>query len=277
MHALNVRHVAHTSRRIAQTPRAFSNWVEVLSDMAREQVGHGPETLSFAARSGLRIDCPNVPGARVPIYGIFAEDTYRLTWFLGPLLERPIQAIDIGGHIGTFACQLAQVHPRATIQCFEPSPTTAGFLRRNVAQNGLSDRISVFERALAAETGHAVFDDNRGASGTNALAGDARSAASGTATKVETMAFDEAVASTSAPIDFVKMDCEGGEYGLTYGSSRDSWASVHRLVLQYHPADGQSWNELRDWFEGVGFQVVRHKPVSPTLGTAWLSRESIDA
>ena len=276
MNTENVRHAAHTSRRIAQTPRAFSNWVEVLSDMARERVGRGPETLSFAARSGLRIDCPNVPGARVPIYEIFAEDTYRLKWFLGPLLGRPIQVIDIGGHIGTFACQLAQVHARATIQCFEPSPTTAGFLRRNVEQNSLSGRISVFERAVAAKTGHAVFDDNRGGSGTNALVGSGRAVASGTTTQVETVAFDEAVASTSAPIDFVKMDCEGGEYDLTYGSSRDSWASVDRMVLEYHPADGQSWDELRDWFKDVGLQVVRHKPVNQALGTAWLSRGLVD-
>ncbi|HEX3460009.1 MAG TPA: FkbM family methyltransferase [Acidimicrobiales bacterium] len=271
----SVLRAAHTSRRVVQTPRAFSNWAEVLSDMARERVGHGPETLSFAARSGLRIDCPNVPGARVPIYEIFAEDTYRLNWFLGPLMQRPIQVLDIGGHIGTFACQLAQVHPGATIQCFEPSPTTAGFLRRNVAQNGLGDRISVSERALAAETGFAVFDDNGGGSGTNGLVGAGRSVASGTATKVETVAFDEAVASTPAPIDFVKMDCEGGEYDLTYGSSRDSWASVQRLVLEYHEVEGQSWAQLRDWFGSVGLHVVRQKPVNDALGTAWLSRGAV--
>lgn len=276
MKTLDVRHAAHTLGRIAQTPRTFSNWAEVLSDMARERVGHGPETLSFAARTGLRIDCPNVPGARVPIYELFAEDTYQLNWFLGPLLERPIQVIDIGAHIGTFACLLAHVHTRATIRCFEPSPTTAGFLRHNVEQNGLSSRISVFECAIAAETGHAVFDDNDGGSGTNALVGAGRAVASGTATQVETVAFDEAVASTSVPIDFVKMDCEGGEYDLTYGSSRDSWATVQRLVLEYHEVEGQSWDELRDWYEGIGLQVVRHEPVSHGLGTAWLSRGPIE-
>jgi FkbM family methyltransferase len=275
MIADNVLHAAHTTRRLAQTPKAFSNWAEVLSDMARQRIGRGPETLTFAARNGLRINCPNVPGARVPIYEVFAEDTYQLKWFLGPLLERPIQVIDIGGHIGTFACSLAQVHSQATIQCFEPSATTAGFLRRNAAQNGFVDRITVYQRAVAAETGFAVFDDNGGASGTNGLIGAGRDVASGTATKVETVAFDEAVASTSAPIDFVKMDCEGGEYDLTFGSSRDSWASVQRLVLEYHQVEGQSWSKLRSWFEGVGLQVVKQAPITDALGTAWLSRGAI--
>ncbi len=275
MIAGKVHRAVHTSRRVAQTPLVFSNWAEVLSDMARGQFGRGPETLSFTTRTGLRIDCPNAPGARVPLYEIFAEDTYRLKWFLGPLIERPIQVVDIGAHVGTFACSLAQVHPGATILSFEPSPTTADFLRGNVAQNGLGDRITVRQQALAGETGFAIYDDYGEGSGHNSLAGTGRTMSNSSATKVETVAFDEVVASLPAPIAFIKMDCEGGEYDLTFRSSPDSWASVQRLVLEYHDVEGQSWEKLRAWYEKVGLQVVRHEPLTDTLGTAWLSRDPI--
>ncbi len=234
---------AHTAKRVLQTPRAFSNWPTVLFDMAREKVGQGPPTLTFVARSGLRMECPNVPGARVPLYEIFAEDSYRFDWFLGPLARQPLQVLDIGGQVGTFACRLAQVQPQASITTYEPSPTTADFLRRNVTRNGLADRVQVVQQALAASVGTAQFDDNGAGSGENSLVGGARGSV-GTIT-VDTTTFDAAVAAVGGPIQLVKMDCEGGEYDLVYASSPESWASVQRLVIEYHPVTGQSWDELR--------------------------------
>jgi hypothetical protein len=68
------------------------------------------------------------------------------------------------------------------------------------------------------------------------------------------------------------MDCEGGEYGLVYASSPQNWASVQRVVMEYHPVEGETWDKLRDWFAGIGLQVVREKSENPGLGTAWLAR-----
>ncbi|MEO6886001.1 MAG: FkbM family methyltransferase [Jatrophihabitantaceae bacterium] len=266
----------HNLKRVVESPKAFSNWPKVLVDMSLGHFGRGPESLSFATRTGLRIDCPNVPGARVPVYEIFAEDCYRFDWILGSLKDRPIRVIDIGGHVGTFACRLAQVHPKATIEAYEPSPTTARYLRKNVEQNALADRITVSELALAAETGFAELDDNGGGSGLNGLVSTGRGS-SATSTKVQTIAFDEVVAQPGAPIDFMKIDCEGGEYDLIYGSSPSSWDSVQRVVIEYHPVPGQTWSKLRDWFAGVGLNVVAHKPENAQLGSAWLSREPLAA
>jgi FkbM family methyltransferase len=269
---VNQRDRAYLVRRIAQTPRTFSNWPTVLTDMARAKAGRGPQTLTFRTRSGVRIDCPNRPGARVPIYEIFAEDCYRLVELLGPLLERPIQVIDIGGHIGTFSCRLTQLHPQASVMAFEPSPTTASFLRRNVAQNGVADRVTVFERALTAKSGVAVFDDNGAGSGLNGLV--AANHHSGIATEVESISFDDAVAAAPAPVDLVKIDCEGGEYDLILGSAPASWDSVQRVVIEYHPVPDHNWAELRDWLEAVGLHVQDADEV-PGYGCVWLSREPL--
>ncbi len=260
------------TRRLAQTPKTFTNWPEIFRDMARGRAGSGPATLSFRTRSGLQIDTPNRPGARVPLYEIFAEDCYRLGWFLGPLLGRPIRVLDIGGHVGTFTCRLTQLHRQATVQAFEPSPTTASYLRRNIAQNGVADRVSVYEKALAAATGYAVFDDNGAGSGLNGL--QALGHASGTATKVETLAFDDAVALEAAPVDVVKIDCEGGEYDLVLGSAPASWADVQRVVIEYHPVAGRSWDALREWFSATGLHLQDEKSAAG-YGCAWLSRQPL--
>lgn len=260
------------SRRLVQTPRTFRNWPEVLRDMALGRAGRGPQTLTFRTRSGLCIHTPNRPGARVPVYEIFAEDCYRLRWLLGPLADRPIRVVDIGGHVGTFATRLAQLHRAARITSFEPSPTTAEFLRRNVAVNGFADRIDVVQRALASSSGDAIFDDNGAGSGLNGLVSAGHG--TGTATRVSTVAFDEVIASAAGPVDLVKIDCEGGEYDLVLGSAPASWADVRRLVIEFHPVAGHSWPELQERFEQCGLHV-RHQVAEDGYGCVWLSRDPL--
>ncbi|MDT4940499.1 MAG: hypothetical protein QOJ34_588 [Pseudonocardiales bacterium] len=260
------------ARRLVQTPRTFTNWRPIMRDMLAGRRGTGPEKLTFHTRSGITIETPNVPGARVPVYEIFAEDCYRLEWFLGALLDRPIQVIDIGGHVGTFACRLTQLHPKASVLSCEPSAATASYLRRNAELNGVSDRVTVFQRAVAATTGRAVFHDNGGGSGLNGLA--AAGHASGPTTEVETMAFDDVIASAPAAVEAVKIDCEGAEYDLVLGSAPASWESVQRVVIEFHPVEGHGWPELKEFFAGVGL-LEQDKVSWQGYGCAWLSREPL--
>jgi FkbM family methyltransferase len=267
--------VAYEIRRVAQTPRAFSNWPALLSGLVREKLGRGPATLTFETRSGQRLTAPNVPGARLPAYEQYAEDGYRLEWFVGGLRNRPVHVFDVGAHVGTFACHLAEVLPAATITCFEPSAGTAEYLRRNIDQNGLADRVSVVEAALTGETGTALFDDHGGASVHSGLVqghpvDDPQP--SGTKVEVRTLGFDDAIAAAPGPVSVVKLDCEGGEYQMAYRSSPASWADVERVVLEYHDIPGESWAELRAWFASIGLHVVGQRSERADLGLAWLSR-----
>lgn len=259
-------------RRVGQTPRTFTNWAPLLGGLARSRVGAGPASLTFHTRSGQTISIPNAPGARVPVYEVFAEDCYDLAWFLGDLRDRPINVVDIGAHVGTFACWLGQVHPQATVDCYEPSTDTNEFLRRNLAANGLTDRVRVHPEAFAGETGTARFEREGAGSGHNHLAFEGGDDAG---IEVPTISFDDVVARAAGPIDFVKMDCEGGEYDAVYASTPANWTSVQRLVLEYHDVAGNSWEELREWFAGVGLHVVRHLG-GPDVGVAFLSRTPID-
>jgi FkbM family methyltransferase len=263
-------------RRLVQTPQAFTNWSELLTGIAREKAAGGPKELTFHARGGETITIPNAPGARVPVYEVFAEDCYDLAWFLGDLVDQPIHVLDIGAHVGTFATALTALNPQASVDCFEPSPDTYQYLAKNIAANGNQSRIGAHQKALAGETGFAVFDLQGAGSGHNHIAFDDR--IDGTGVRVETVAFDEAVAAAQAagrgPVAVIKMDCEGGEYDLVYKSSPASWASVQRLVLEYHTMPGESWEGLRAWFAAAGLHVLRDER-SPIAGTAWLSRTPV--
>jgi len=271
--ATKIRFVGHEVRRVAQTPRTFENWSDVLGEMLLARFGKGPIEHSFVTRTGLTIETPNQAGARVPIYEIFAEDSYGLKWFLGELARRPIRVIDVGAHIGTFACQLAMMNPQATIECFEPSRLTADYLRRNIASNKFEDRITVTEAALTSQAGWADFSDNGAAHCQNGLVSTGHAAAT-SPNLVRTLTFDEVVASDPRPVDFVKIDCEGGEYDMVLGSSPTSWAAVSRVVLEHQAAPGQTWPTLREWFLAAGFSLVRtdEDGSDPDLGLAWFER-----
>lgn len=64
--------------------------------------------------------------------------------------------IDIGAHIGTFSVLLAFAQPVQVI-AVEPSRLNARYLRANVDNNGLGDRIRVIEKAVSAGIDEAVF------------------------------------------------------------------------------------------------------------------------
>ncbi len=261
-----LRRFSRAAHRVGQTLSGFRNGGSVLAQMAR-----GRDELVFQVDDSLTVTCPNVAGARVPVYEIFVEDAYRLRWFTGDLND--IQALDIGGHIGCFSLAFATLHPTARVQTFEASPSTYAFTRRNVDGNGLTDRVTVENIAVSDSNGTLAFADNGGGSGLNGV-----TAPSGThVIDVPCITFADALSRAGGQVDVVKIDTEGAEYDIVLGSEPTDWKDVQRVVLEYHDVPGRSWSELEQFFAEAGLHPVRQEAVTPQLGTAWLSRSPIPA
>jgi FkbM family methyltransferase len=251
---------------VGQTLSGFRNGVSVLGQLARRR-----DELVFKVDDTLSVTCPNIAGARVPVYEIFVEDAYRLGWFTGDLDEDGLQALDIGGHIGCFSLAFATLHPGAQIQTFEASPSTVTYTRRNVADNGLTERVTVENIAVSDSNGTLPFADNGGGSGLNGV-----TAPEGTnVIDVPCITFADALQHAGGHVDVVKIDTEGAEYDIVLGSEPTDWKDVQRVVLEYHQVPGRSWSELEQFFAEAGLHPVRQEPVAPELGTTWLSRTPI--
>jgi FkbM family methyltransferase len=258
------RTLRHTARRLRQTVQYFDNGPALLGSMLRP----AGADLEFRLPGGGTVVCPNLPGARVPVYEVFVEDTYRLGWLTADLPPSPA-ALDIGGHIGCFSIAFARLHPQGRVTTYEASPTTAAYLRRNVEANGLTDRVRTRNAAVAATGGTLELADNAGGSALNGLT--TPHAGSGV---VQVPAVDLAAALADAGgADLVKIDTEGAEYDIVLASDPGDWAGVRRVVLEYHPVPGHDWAELEAFFGTAGLTVVAREDVPDVAqGTVWLSR-----
>src|SRR5205085_7273831 len=98
------------------------------------------------------------------------------------------------------------------VQAFEPSPTTAARLRRNVSFNNLDLRVAVNECALGAEEGIAEF--SRGTDTTNHVIGEGESRLH--SDRVLLRRFDSFFSATKP--GFMKIDVEGFEEQVLAGA-----------------------------------------------------------
>ena len=72
--------LAYEARRVAQTRQTFTNWPALLTEMVGEEgrAASGGIASPSSPGPGHRLTCPNVPGARLPMYEQFADDCYDL-------------------------------------------------------------------------------------------------------------------------------------------------------------------------------------------------------
>ena len=225
-------------RLASNSHRVFRNWPEVWGRVVLSWVGYSGGVFTVQTRSGLRLQAPADPPARDPFLEVLSEDVYRLDSIDWASADLAI-VLDIGAHVGTFACALAQQVGQARFVCVEPSAVTSDWLVRNLEANNLSGRVTVLRAAVADTDGE----------GTLWELGDASCMSStiegpGNPVPVRTVSLESLVSSTGGPPEVVKIDCEGGEYDAILSSPDWCWKGVRYLFLEHHPVAGHGFDEL---------------------------------
>jgi FkbM family methyltransferase len=146
-----------------------------------------------------------------PLLEVVSEDAYRLRALEWADSMYPFRVLDIGAHVGSFTCMLAQLLPAATFTCVEPSERTAEWLQRNVRRNGLSDRVTIVRAAVASEDGEGIlWVRTEGDCAASLLQRMHSQRAVPVPEPVRTLTFTSLVQLSGGPPDIVKLDCEGG-------------------------------------------------------------------
>jgi FkbM family methyltransferase len=131
--------------------------------------------------------------------------------------------LDIGAHLGYFTAVAAK--RGAQVVAFEPNPRTLPYLRRNVQDNGVSERVRIVERAVGAAPGSATFYVSEGGDESSLHA----HAADDEPVMVQVARVDDEAGGLRA--DVIKMDVEGGEIEALKGMTRTIEHAAPELVL----------------------------------------------
>jgi len=165
-----------------------------------------------------------------------------------PVLERLVEpgavVADIGANVGLYTIALSRLVPDGHVFAFEPSPRTVGYLRRNLASNGVSN-VTVVAEAVGAEPGELEFFDNREFSAgsmavdnapemfrewlSDVKRSDGADEARGGFVRVPCTTLDAFVSSSGIErLDVVKVDTEGFDLQVLRGA--------HETLSRFKPA-----------------------------------------
>lgn len=261
-----LRHAAH---RVRQTRSAFRNPYSVLGATAAGVLRRGGE-VRFRVDDATVV-APAVRGALFPVYEVFAEDAYRLQTLIAGLPD-DARVIDVGAHVGSFSIAVATALPKAEIWAYEASPSTARYLAATVAASGLEERIHANGEALAATAGSVMLHDV----GVGSPLSSTTIRVGAPTVSVPAITVDEVFARVGAPVDLVKIDAEGIEYDLLLLSDPQHWATVSRIVLEYHEVPGHGPEQIIERLGEAGLELELQVPMvgNPREGMMWFARST---
>jgi FkbM family methyltransferase len=162
--------------------------------------------------------------------------------------------LDCGANIGLATLYFKRLYPKARISCFEPDPTTAAILQKNVEQNHLGD-VSIHNLMLSNEDGEHSFYVATNVAGSLRMSGSPDRLSDHREIRVKTCKLSDYI---DGPIDLLKMDIEGAEYEvITELISSRKMSQIQRMVIEYHhKIEGQAscMSKFLSILEGEGFE-----------------------
>jgi FkbM family methyltransferase len=245
-----------------------------------------PGELALTERGEVRLATPEHvallrPGTRdfTTYREIVLDDLYGLRG-----LPRDLgNVVDLGANAGLFT---AAALPRARrVVAVEPMPSEHAQAVRNAEANGgAAAAADVLPRAAAARSGETLrlFLGHRTSTVTSLSAAWAHADGPGESIEVETISLADLLARFGdEPVDLLKCDVEGAEYGIFEGASDALLRRIARIRMEVHVGPGlpdEGLAALRKRLEGLGFALDERQPVGPGSATGaragvwWLER-----
>lgn len=191
---------------------------------------------------------------------VWLDDSYDPNRFGVPFDWSQCRTIvDIGGNIGTFSLFAAHHAPHATIFAAEPEPENATMFRRNMAINHFDERVTLTEAGIGKKNEIVTFHVTHKNSGGHSMFKHTENSHPIEVQIVSLRSFFETHAILSC--DYLKLDCEGGEYEGLYSLTDSQLASIRFIAIEYHHFSNDPRHTgpaLREFLESCGFSV--HSP-----------------
>lgn len=171
-------------------------------------------------------------------------------------LASPIQPdwviLDLGANKGYFTVRAA--FKAYKVISVEPNPVSHALCMANITLNGLTEKVRLYQAAVAAQPGQISFSIAEDSACCTILD---RPDVTHKIT-VEALTVPEIIRGIEK-VNLLKMDIEGAELDLLLAPSSEEWLNkVDRIVMEYHPMfySEQSRVSMVERLESLGFRVV---------------------
>jgi FkbM family methyltransferase len=179
---------------------------------------------------GFSIDYFNQSQALFLVHEVFVNGTYAFV----ARDARP-RIIDCGANIGMSTLFFKALYPLSSVIAIEPDRTAFDRLSDTVARNRLRD-VTLINAALAEVEGTTTFHRDASDPG-SLLASTTQSRGRTTSEQVPAIKLSPLI---NEPVDFLKLDVEGAEYGvLRELVAADALRGVRQMVVEYHQVDAE--------------------------------------
>jgi FkbM family methyltransferase len=199
---------------------------------------HGKTALvDLCTADGLKITMRQNYGDAMTLAEIFLDNAYVRDINLP---SNPV-VIDIGGFIGDFSLYaVKRLNARRVIVC-EPSPRNWRLLLKNIANNGYEGRIEPVNKAVTDGRNAMMNIDapDECQCMVSAYFPSEQPLSAVPGISLAQLLQDHGVES----VDFLKIDCEGGEYAILEITSADVFSRIRNIVFEYHQIEG-AWTRL---------------------------------
>jgi FkbM family methyltransferase len=240
--------------------RAVRNWPQHY--LARRSRSDQP--LIYELRNGLRL--ATRPGTLDT--AVFKEVfVHRLYTPAGFEIGGRDVVVDVGAHIGCFAIFAARAASEGRVIAFEPAPANFALLTRNLELNALR-HVEARPQALSGVAGERELrlSQNTGGHSFHVV----EKAAPLSIVRVTAVTLADVMRERDlGQIDFLKLDCEGEEYGILDSCPDELLRRIRRVAMEVHDLDATRCAAgLRERLVARGLEV-RHEPKPDGTSMMW--------
>jgi FkbM family methyltransferase len=177
--------------------------------------------------------------------------------------------IDVGANIGAFAFYAAEMSPKSKIYCYEPETRNFALLSKNIRANNLSDRVTLFNCAVAGAT-----ESRKMAVGESPLNSLINADRAVNEQKVQCITLRKVLEDCElSSVDLLKLNCEGAEYEILASCSTADFLKFPNIRLEYHNFDNvRNGAAVVKVLREAGYHILRFTNYQNVSGFIWATR-----